>query len=92
MTQLIIVIYHVLAAFLYYPKKLLFLFWEFLSSLEFIKKLFLLFSDSFNRLQPNVPVTPIQGPIFLQNDSVPVLPLYAYPKVYNGTLMQIPVS
>lgn len=38
------------------------------------------------------PVTPIQGPIFIKNDSVPVLPLYAYPKVYNGTFMQIPVS
>jgi len=49
-------------------------------------------SDSFNRLQPSVPVTPIQGPIFLQNDSVPVLPLYTYPKLQNGTLMQIPVS
>jgi hypothetical protein len=38
------------------------------------------------------PVTPIQGPIYIKNDSVPVLPLYAYPKVYNGTFMQIPVS
>ncbi|CAG9797876.1 unnamed protein product [Chironomus riparius] len=47
--------------------------------------------DSFNRLQPNFPVTPIQGPIFLQNDSVPVLPLYAYPKLNNGTIMQIPI-
>lgn len=46
-------------------------------------------SDSQNRLMP---VTPIQGPIFLKNNSVPVVPLYAYPKVYNGTFMQIPVS
>lgn len=48
---------------------------------------------SGNSKNPRVmPVTPIQGPIFLQNGSVPVLPLYAYPKVYNGTFMQIPVS
>jgi hypothetical protein len=46
-------------------------------------------SDSQNRLMP---VTPIQGPIFVKNNSVPVVPLYAYPKVYNGTFMQIPVS
>lgn len=45
--------------------------------------------DSQNRLMP---VTPIQGPIFIKNNSVPVVPLYAYPKVYNGTFMQIPVS
>lgn len=46
-------------------------------------------SDSQNRLMP---VTPIQGPIFLKNNSVPVVPLYSYPTVNNGTLMQIPVS
>lgn len=39
-----------------------------------------------------MPVTPIQGPIFLKNGSVPVVPLYAYPKIQNGTFMQIPVS
>ncbi|CRK93249.1 CLUMA_CG006792, isoform A [Clunio marinus] len=44
--------------------------------------------DSQNRLMP---VTPIQGPIFLKNNSVPVVPLYSYPKVYNGTFMQIPI-
>lgn len=39
-----------------------------------------------------MPVTPIQGPIFLKNNSVPVVPLYSYPTVNNGTFMQIPVS
>lgn len=37
-------------------------------------------------------VTPIQGPIFLKNGSVPVVPLYGYQKVSNGSLLQIPVS
>lgn len=37
-------------------------------------------------------VTPIQGPIFLKNGSVPVVPLYSYPKVNNGSFIQIPVS
>jgi len=37
-------------------------------------------------------VTPIQGPIFLRNGSVPVVPLYGYQKVSNGSLLQIPVS
>lgn len=36
-------------------------------------------------------VTPIQGPIFLKNGSVPVVPLYSYPKVNNGSFVQIPV-
>jgi hypothetical protein len=44
-----------------------------------------------NKGDKSTPVTPIQGPIFIKNDSVPVLPLYAYPKVYNGTFMQIPI-
>lgn len=39
-----------------------------------------------------MPVTPIQGPFFVKNDTVPVLPLYAYPKVQNGSFMAIPVS
>lgn len=38
------------------------------------------------------PVTPIQGPIFLKNGSVPVVPLYSYPVLNNGTFVQIPVS
>jgi hypothetical protein len=46
-------------------------------------------SDPQNRLMP---VTPIQGPIFIKNNSVPVVPLYSYPTVQNGTFMQIPVS
>lgn len=37
-------------------------------------------------------VTPIQGPIYLRNGSVPVVPLYGYQKVSNGSLLQIPVS
>lgn len=37
-------------------------------------------------------VTPIQGPIFLKNGSVPVVPLYSYPQLNNGTFVQIPVS
>ncbi|KAL3273139.1 hypothetical protein HHI36_014593, partial [Cryptolaemus montrouzieri] len=36
------------------------------------------------------PVTPIQGPIFVKNGSVPVVPLYSYPVLNNGTLVQIP--
>lgn len=37
-------------------------------------------------------VTPIQGPIYLKNGSVPVVPLYGYQKVNNGSLLQIPAS
>jgi hypothetical protein len=37
-------------------------------------------------------VTPIQGPIFIKNGSVPVVPLYSYPVLNNGTFVQIPVS
>ncbi|GAB0091806.1 Protein spaetzle 3 [Sergentomyia squamirostris] len=36
-------------------------------------------------------VTPIQGPIFIKNGSVPVVPLFSYPTVNNGTLVQIPI-
>ncbi|GFG40580.1 hypothetical protein Cfor_04502, partial [Coptotermes formosanus] len=35
-------------------------------------------------------VTPIQGPIFIKNGSVPVVPLYSYPVLNNGTFVQIP--
>lgn len=38
------------------------------------------------------PVTPIQGPIFIKNGSVPVVPLYSHPVLNNGTFVQIPVS
>lgn len=38
------------------------------------------------------PVTPIQGPIFLKNGTVPVVPLFSYPVINNGTFVQIPVS
>lgn len=37
-------------------------------------------------------VTPIQGPIFIKNGSVPVVPLYSHPVLNNGTFVQIPVS
>uniref|UniRef100_A0A1B6CFB1 Spaetzle domain-containing protein n=1 Tax=Clastoptera arizonana TaxID=38151 RepID=A0A1B6CFB1_9HEMI len=36
-------------------------------------------------------VTPIQGPILVKNGSVPVVPLYSYPTINNGTLVQIPI-
>lgn len=37
-------------------------------------------------------VTPIQGPILLKNGTVPVVPLYSYPMLNNGSFVQIPVS
>lgn len=37
-------------------------------------------------------VTPIEGPILIKNGSVPVVPLYSYPTINNGSLVQIPVS
>lgn len=40
----------------------------------------------------NEKVTPIQGPIFLRNGTVPVVPLFGYQKVNNGSFLQIPVS
>lgn len=36
-------------------------------------------------------VTPIQGPIYLKNGSVPVVPLFSYPKSNNGSFLQIPI-
>lgn len=36
-------------------------------------------------------VTPIQGPITIKNNSVPVVPLYSYDTVNNGSLLQIPI-
>ncbi|XP_011309753.1 uncharacterized protein [Fopius arisanus] len=39
----------------------------------------------------NARVTPIQGPIYLKNGSVPVVPLYSYPQLNNGTFLQIPI-
>ncbi|KAK7870514.1 hypothetical protein R5R35_002917 [Gryllus longicercus] len=36
-------------------------------------------------------VTPIQGPIFVRNGSVPVVPLYSYPVLQNGSFVQIPI-
>lgn len=49
--------------------------------------------NSFNPSSPSLSptVTPIQGPIFLKNGSVPVVPLFNYPKVNNGTFVQIPI-
>lgn len=40
---------------------------------------------------PQQSVTPIQGPIFLKNGSVPVVPLYSYPQLNNGSFVQIPI-
>ncbi|KAG5867646.1 hypothetical protein JTB14_024937 [Gonioctena quinquepunctata] len=40
----------------------------------------------------HIPVTPIQGPIFIKNGHVPVVPLYSHPVLHNGTFVQIPVS
>lgn len=57
--------------------------------ISFFKNNFPIIADSKNRMMP---VTPIQGPFFIKNDSVPVLPLYPYPKVQNGSFMAIPVS
>lgn len=37
------------------------------------------------------PVTPIQGPIYIKNGSIPVVPLYSYPVLNNGTFVQIPI-
>ncbi|XP_056643229.1 protein spaetzle 3 [Diorhabda sublineata] len=39
----------------------------------------------------HVPVTPIQGPIFIKNGRVPVVPLYSHPVLHNGTFVQIPI-
>ena len=54
------------------------------------------FEDYYDEENSGIPidvhVTPIQGPILLKNGSVPVVPLYAYPQLNNGTLVQIPVS
>uniref|UniRef100_A0AAG5DEY5 Spaetzle domain-containing protein n=1 Tax=Anopheles atroparvus TaxID=41427 RepID=A0AAG5DEY5_ANOAO len=47
---------------------------------------------SDNRKNSRMPtVTPIQGPIFVKNGTVPVVPLFAYPQVSNGTFIQIPI-
>jgi len=48
--------------------------------------------DYYDETYGHSGVTPIQGPIFLRNGSVPVVPLYGYQKVSNGSLLQIPVS
>jgi hypothetical protein len=48
-----------------------------------------IFADKKNAM-PHV--TPIQGPIYLKNGTVPVVPLFAYNQVNNGTFLQIPVS
>lgn len=50
------------------------------------------YDDEDQDVPTNAHVTPIQGPIFLKNGSVPVVPLYSYPQLNNGTFVQIPVS
>ncbi|KAK9752176.1 Spaetzle [Popillia japonica] len=47
--------------------------------------------DYYDDGQDVPPVTPIQGPILLKNGTVPVVPLYSYPQVNNGTFVQIPI-
>jgi len=39
----------------------------------------------------NTRVAPILGPIYAKDGYVPVVPLYSYPSVNNGTLYQIPI-
>ncbi|XP_036325355.1 protein spaetzle 3-like [Rhagoletis pomonella] len=36
-------------------------------------------------------VTTIQGPIFLKNGTAPVVPLFSYPTLNNGSFVQIPI-
>jgi len=50
------------------------------------------YDDEDRDIPMNTHVTPIQGPIFLKNNTVPVIPLYSYPQLNNGTFVQIPVS
>ncbi|KAL6260151.1 hypothetical protein P5V15_007685 [Pogonomyrmex californicus] len=49
------------------------------------------YDDEEQEIPTNAHVTPIQGPIFLKNGSVPVVPLYSYPQLNNGTFVQIPI-
>ncbi|KAL0103475.1 hypothetical protein PUN28_017612 [Cardiocondyla obscurior] len=49
------------------------------------------YDDEEQDIPANAHVTPIQGPIFLKNGSVPVVPLYSYPQLNNGTFLQIPI-
>ncbi|XP_050446730.1 protein spaetzle 3 [Cataglyphis hispanica] len=49
------------------------------------------YDDEDRNIPTNAHVTPIQGPIFLKNGSVPVVPLYSYPQLNNGTFVQIPI-
>ena len=53
------------------------------------------FEDYYDNEEQAIPrdahVTPIQGPILLKNGSVPVVPLYSYPQLNNGTFVQIPI-
>ncbi|XP_014488206.1 PREDICTED: uncharacterized protein LOC106751699 isoform X2 [Dinoponera quadriceps] len=49
------------------------------------------YDDEDQDIPVNAHVTPIQGPIFLKNGSVPVVPLYSYPQLNNGTFVQIPI-
>ncbi|XP_018048177.1 PREDICTED: uncharacterized protein LOC108687085 isoform X1 [Atta colombica] len=49
------------------------------------------YDDEDHDIPMNTHVTPIQGPIFLKNNTVPVIPLYSYPQLNNGTFVQIPI-
>lgn len=66
--------------------------WGFHLHLHFnIYNINIFFADKSHK-SPMPTVTPIQGPIFLKNGSVPVVPLFSYPKSNNGSFLQIPVS
>ncbi|KAF5293395.1 hypothetical protein FQA39_LY02880 [Lamprigera yunnana] len=48
------------------------------------------YEEADGGVHQHTPVAPIQGPIFIKNGSVPVVPLYSYPVLNNGTFVQIP--
>lgn len=49
-------------------------------------------NNSESQGDPSAPtVTPIQGPIFLKNGTVPVVPLFSYPTLNNGSFVRIPI-
>ncbi|XP_013098035.2 protein spaetzle 3 [Stomoxys calcitrans] len=47
--------------------------------------------DGSHKSSPMPTVTPIQGPIYLKNGTVPVVPLFHYPTFNNGSFVQIPI-
>ncbi|XP_054083145.1 protein spaetzle 3 isoform X2 [Zeugodacus cucurbitae] len=49
------------------------------------------YDEDSNKKSPMPTVTPIQGPIFLKNGTAPVVPLFSYPTLNNGSFVQIPI-